>query len=180
MILVDANVLVAAHRADHPHHEVVAPWFVRLTTGDDPFWVPDTVWASFARSRRDRRIFEVPTTLDGTFDFIAAVRSQPNHVALVPTDRHLDLFEDLCRDYDAAGDLTADAYIAALALDHGETVVSLDRDFARFERSAVGIDRGRDPRPPARRVSGAERSPRGSTGRRRRARSVGASGRRGR
>ncbi len=42
--------------------------------------------------------------------------------------------EDLCRDDDAAGDLTADAYIAALALDHGGTVVSLDRDFARFER----------------------------------------------
>ena len=136
MILVDVNVLVAAHRADHPHHEVVAPWFVRLTSGDDPFWVPDTVWASFVRVSTNRRIFDVPTPLDATFDFIGAVRSQPNHVALVPTDRHLDLFEDLCRDYDAAGDLTADAYIAALALDHGGTVVSLDRDFARFERVA--------------------------------------------
>jgi toxin-antitoxin system PIN domain toxin len=134
MILLDVNVLVAAHRADHPHHELVGPWFADLTSGDEPFWVPDTVWASFVRLSTNRRIFDVPTPIDDTFAFLAAVRDQPNHLSLVPTERHLDLFEDLCRDFDAVGDLTAGAYLAALALDHGCEVVSLDRDFARFAR----------------------------------------------
>jgi uncharacterized protein len=134
VILVDVDVLVAAHRADHPHHELVLPWFADLTGGDEPFWVPDTVWSSFVRISTHRRIFEVPSPIDEVFDFVTAVRGQPNHLSLVPTDRHLDLFEDLCRDYDALGDLTADAYLAALAIDHGCDVVSLDRDFARFER----------------------------------------------
>jgi toxin-antitoxin system PIN domain toxin len=134
MILLDVNVLVAAHRADHPHHELVGPWFADLTSGDEPFWVPDDVWASFVRISTNRRIFDVSTPIDDAFAFLAAVRDQPNHLSLVPTERHLDLFEDLCRDYDATGDLTADAYVAALALDHGCEVVSLDRDFARFER----------------------------------------------
>jgi len=32
-----------------------------------------------------------------------------------------------------AGNLVGDAHLAALALEHGATVVSFDRDFARFE-----------------------------------------------
>jgi hypothetical protein len=39
-------------------------------------------------------------------------------------------------DNEALGDLSADAYIAAMAIDHGCAVVSLDRDFARFDRVA--------------------------------------------
>ena len=86
------------------------------------------------RVSTNRRIFDVPTPVDDAFDFVQAVRAQPNHLALVPSERHLDLFQALCRDYDAPGDLAADAYIAAMALDHGCEVVSLDRDFARFDR----------------------------------------------
>ena len=32
-----------------------------------------------------------------------------------------------------AGSLVGDAHLAALALEHGATIVSFDRDFARFE-----------------------------------------------
>ncbi|MFP3899591.1 MAG: type II toxin-antitoxin system VapC family toxin [Acidimicrobiia bacterium] len=134
MILIDVNVMVAAHRADHPHHELVHPWFAALTSGDEQFWVPGPVWASFVRITTSRRIFEVPTPVDDAFDFVRAVRAQPNHQAVVPTERHIELFESLCREYDALGDLSADAYVAAMALDLGCTVVSLDRDFARFSR----------------------------------------------
>jgi toxin-antitoxin system PIN domain toxin len=132
MILLDLNVVLAAHRADHPHHERLEPWFDDLTAGDDPFWVPDVVWSGFVRLSTNRRIFPVPTPVDDVFGFLRAVRSLPNHMSLVPTDRHLELFESLCRDAEATGDLVPDAYLAALALDHGCELVSFDRDFARF------------------------------------------------
>jgi hypothetical protein len=32
-----------------------------------------------------------------------------------------------------AADLTTDAHLAGLAIEHGATVLSFDRDFARFE-----------------------------------------------
>lgn len=134
MILLDVNIVLAAHRGDHPHHELVWPWLDRLVDGVEDFTVPDTVWASFVRLATNRRIFAIPSGVDDAFAFLRAVRDQPNHIAVSPGERHLAIFEELCREGDATGDLTADAYIAALALEHGCEVATLDRDFARFSR----------------------------------------------
>ena len=132
MILLDVNVVLAAHRGDHPHHHVVRPWFEQLAAGDEQFAVPDVVWASFVRIATNRRIFEVPTPTKDAFEFLRAVRAHPNHVAVMPGESHLEIFEDLCDRFDVAGDLVADAYVAAIAIEQGSAFASLDRDFARF------------------------------------------------
>lgn len=133
MILLDVNVVLALHRADHPHHAAVRGWFDDFSGGEEPFCVPDVVWASFIRIATSRRIFEVPTPAGEAFGFLRAVRSHPNHVAVVPGEEHLALYEELCRRFDATGDLTADAYLAAIAQEQGCALASLDRDYARFE-----------------------------------------------
>jgi toxin-antitoxin system PIN domain toxin len=132
VILLDANVLLAAHREDHPHHALVRPWFEEMLRGDEPFTVMDVTWASFIRIATNRRIFTVPTPLADAFGFLRSVRAQPQHVAVAPGERHLEIFEQLCNAADAAGDLAADAYIAALAKEQDLEVISLDLDFARF------------------------------------------------
>lgn len=132
MILLDVNVLLAAHRQDHSHHAIVRPWFDATLQSDDLIAVPDSVWASFVRIATNRRIFASPTPPSEAFAFLRAVRSQPNYVSLVPGENHLELFERLCIQAEASGDLAADAYLAAIALDWGCELVSLDRDFARF------------------------------------------------
>jgi len=58
--LLDVNVVLAAHRRDHPHHGTVRPWFDRLAADDEPFTVPVVVWASFLRLATNRRILIVP------------------------------------------------------------------------------------------------------------------------
>ncbi|MCC5953176.1 MAG: type II toxin-antitoxin system VapC family toxin [Acidimicrobiia bacterium] len=132
MIVLDVNVVLAAHRDDHPHHQLVRPWFDELLAGTDRFSVPDAVWASFIRITTNRRIFELPTPMADAFEFIRAVRAQPNHESSTPSRRHLELFEQLCVEYSANGDLAMDAYLAAITLDHGARLATLDGDFARF------------------------------------------------
>jgi toxin-antitoxin system PIN domain toxin len=132
MYLLDVNVVLAAHRDDHPHYSSVRPWFDDLLASEDQFTVPVTVWASFLRLATNRRIFPVPTPLADAFAFLEATSAQPNHLRVVPGERHLALLRRCCEDADAVGDLVPDAVIAALALEYGCEVVTLDRDFARF------------------------------------------------
>jgi toxin-antitoxin system PIN domain toxin len=132
MYLLDVNVVLAAHRADHPNHPVVRPWFDKLLAGAEPFTVPTTVWASFLRLATHRRIFEVPTPRAEAFEFIESVVAQPHHLTAAPARRHLALLRQLCTEADAVGDLVPDAVLAAIAVEHGCEVATMDRDFARF------------------------------------------------
>lgn len=133
MILLDANVLIASHRADHAHHELVRPWFDGVTSGTEPYFVPGVVWAAFIRIVTNRRIFAVPSPLPDAFTFLRATIAQRAYVRIEPGEAHPALFERTCLDADAGGDLATDAYLAALAIENGATLASLDRDFARFE-----------------------------------------------
>lgn len=98
-----------------------------------PLSIPSLVQGSFVRLVTNPRIFDEPTSRAEAFAFLHAAADRPTYVQLEPGPRHLELFEKACADAEAAGDLVADAYLAALAIEHGATLVSLDRDFARFE-----------------------------------------------
>lgn len=132
MLLLDVNVVIAAHRVDHAQHAIARPWFDAVVTAPDRFSVPTVVWASFIRLVTNRRVLRCPTPRDDAFDFADAVCAQPNHVLLAPGPQHLELLRRVSHEADAAGDLVPDAVLAALALEHGCVVASFDRDFARF------------------------------------------------
>lgn len=132
MYLLDVNVVLAVHRGDHPNHRTVRPWFDQMLAGDEAFTVPNIVWASFLRLATHRRIFEVPSPRSEVFAFIDATTAQPHHLPVAPGPRHLALLRQLCEEADASGDLIPDAVLAAIAVEHHCDVVTLDRDFARF------------------------------------------------
>lgn len=132
MKLLDVNVVLAAHRDDHPQFPIARPWLERTIGEGEQFAVVDLVAGSFLRLATNRRIFAVPTPLDDAFAYLRALRAQPGHLAIAPGPRHLDLFEHQCRTADAVGDLAPDAQLVALALEHAAEIVSFDRDFARF------------------------------------------------
>ena len=130
--MLDVNVVLAAYRDDHAHHAVLRPWLDELLAGNEPFSVPTIVWASFLRLTTSRRAFPVPTPLVDAFAFVEAVCAYPHHQRLEPGLQHLALLRGICEEGHATGDLIADAVIAAIALEHGGAVASLDTDFARF------------------------------------------------
>lgn len=129
----DVNVLVDAFREDSPHHARVAPWFRELVDSPESFAVFEIVLSGFLRVATHPRIFAPPTPLDAAVEFTQALLAQPNCVVVRPGARHWEIFVDLCRAADARGNRIPDAYLAALALEAGCTLVTSDRDFARFK-----------------------------------------------
>lgn len=132
MILVDVNVLIYAFRADTTEHTKYRRWLEDRLAGAEPFGVSDLVLSGVVRVLTHPRVFNPPTPADRALAFAAAIRSQPNAVPVHPGPRHWEIFAALCTDSAAKGDLVADAYLAALAIENGCEWITTDRDFARF------------------------------------------------
>jgi uncharacterized protein len=130
MQLPDVNVLIYAHREDAPEHERHAGWLQALTTSDEPFALSDVVLSGFLRIVTNPRIFDPATPMDTALAFCQRLVDWPRASLITPSRRHWELFTGLCRDI--KGPLVADAYIAALAIEHGCELVTTDSDFARF------------------------------------------------
>lgn len=132
MILTDVNVLVYVHRSDAPDHERYRDWWEAAVNSDAPVGVSELVLAGFLRVVTHPRVFDPPTRLPAALAQAKAILDLPNAVIVRPGPRHWGIFAGLCRDGDARGNLVADAYHAALAIESGCTWVTTDRDFSRF------------------------------------------------
>jgi len=130
MQLPDVNVLIYAHREDAPEHDRYAAWLRALTDSDEPFALSDVVLAGFLRSVTNPRIFDPPTPMDTALAFCQRLVDWPRASLIAPSRQHWDLFVKLCRDI--KGPLVANAYVAALAIEHGCELITTDGDFARF------------------------------------------------
>lgn len=130
MQLPDVNVLIYAHREDAPEHERYAEWLRNLTAADAPFALSDVVLSGFLRIVSNPRIFDLPTPTDAALAFCQRLVDWPRASLVTPGRRHWQIFAGLCRDI--KGPLVTDAYIAALAIEHGCELVTTDGDFARF------------------------------------------------
>src|SRR5215831_1668864 len=130
MQLPDVNVLIYAHREDAPEHARYAAWLMALTAADEPFAVAETVLASFLRIVTNSKIFDPRTPMESAVAFCQRLVEWPRAVMIAPSRRHWDIFEGLCSGIQ--GPLVADAYLAALAIEHGCELITTDSDFARF------------------------------------------------
>lgn len=132
MRLLDVNVLVYAFREDAPGHADYRAWVNALLSGDEAYAVSDHVLRGFLRIATHPRVFHPPTPLTRALEFANAFRDRANAVPVAPGARHWEIFTGLCRVAGARGNLVADAWLAALAIESGCEFVTTDRDFARF------------------------------------------------
>lgn len=132
MVLLDVNVLVSAMRSDAPRHAIAYRALEQLRAAPEPFGVSDLVMSGALRVLTHPRVFVPPTPTQVALDWLAALRATPNLVIVAPGPRHWSLFVELVAQVGAGGNLVADAWHAALAIEHGCEYVSDDADFARF------------------------------------------------
>ena len=133
MLLPDVSVLLYAHRADatdeHPRY---ADWLTALATSPEPFALSPLALGGVVRIATNPRVFRRPSTLDEVFAFVGELTAQPTARVVCPGPEHLMIFRELCEAAGAAGKLVADAQHAAVAIEHGCTLVTTDSDFDRF------------------------------------------------
>lgn len=133
MYLVDANILVYSADEGSQHHAAARDWLDERTAG-----APRSVglpWPSllaFLRLVTNPRIYSPPAAAADAWQRIEDWLSRPAAWIPVPGSRHQRVLGEIVRECRPAGNLVPDAHLAALAVEHGLTVVSTDTDFARF------------------------------------------------
>ena len=132
MILADVNVLIDAFRADTAKHAVCKPWLDDVVRSDRPFGLSPLVLSAVVRITTNPRSFQPASPLPNAFAFCDNLLSQPHCVLVEPGERHWDIFKRLCIQAGITGPRVTDAWYAALAIEHGCTWISFDRDYARF------------------------------------------------
>ena len=132
MILPDVNVLIYAHREDAEGHARYRSWLESVLRGEEPFGISDVVLSGFLRVATHPRIFNPPTPPATAIEFVKLIRNQPHAVPVMPGPRHWEIFLRLCNEPGVKGNLVADAYLAALAIESGSEWVTTDADYSRF------------------------------------------------
>jgi hypothetical protein len=130
----DVNVLVAASRADHPHHGVALGWLTQAlrTAGEtSTLTLMPMVVASYLRLVTSARIFQQATPVDAAVAFVDALLGSPG-VGMAPLGPEWPTLRRLCLDKQLGGNDLPDAWLAAAVVHSGEHLVSFDRDFRKL------------------------------------------------
>lgn len=132
MKVVDLNLLLYAVNRDSAHHARAKSWLEQALSGDEPVAVPWAVLLGFLRLATSPRVFRKPLAPGQAVDVVDGWLARPQVVPLTPGDEHWRILRELLEQSGTAGNLTTDAHLAALAIEHGAELCSTDGDFARF------------------------------------------------
>ena len=132
-MLLDANLLVYAVHTGAGNHDAAKGWLTEQLNGSRRVGVPWQSIAAFLRITTHPRAFARPLTPATAWQRVSDWLGSP--VAWVPTPgpAHAGILGDLIVRHEVSGNLVPDACLAALAIEHGLALCSVDTDFARFD-----------------------------------------------
>jgi uncharacterized protein len=131
VILLDANLLVYAYAPGSPRHHPALNWLEDVLSGPSKVGLPWPTLLAFVRLIGNPRVVQNPVPLSRSWARVRQWLALPQVWTPLPTDRHEQVISDLLVG-ESRVDLANDAHLAALAIEHGLTLCSADRDFARF------------------------------------------------
>ncbi len=133
-MLPDINVLVAAHRADHPQHKAAIDWLKRtLKNAKDGqvMVLPMQVLSGFLRLVTNGKIFLNPSSAGQAVDFLDWLL-EDTHVRLLGQTLEWGDFRSLVLDKQLSGNQVPDAHLAALSISLSEPLVTFDKGFRQL------------------------------------------------
>ncbi len=132
MIVPDVNLLVCAYDRDSPRQAVASRWWEDLLGGRRTVGLAWVTLLGFIRLTTNRRVVSDPLPVAKACAHARAWLAQPYVTLLHPGERHGEILFGLLERLGTAGNLTTDAHLAALAIEHQAELHSNDADFGRF------------------------------------------------
>jgi uncharacterized protein len=133
MILPDTNLLLYAVNSSSDQHAVALRALRQSFDEARGVAFAWTVLLGFLRLSTRSGIFPRPLSADDALQVIEHWLGHPQAQVVHPGEGHAQILGRLLRSAGTAGNLTTDAHLAALAIEHGATIATFDRDFARFD-----------------------------------------------
>jgi uncharacterized protein len=130
--ILDVNLLLYAHDAAMRQHAAARAWLEKLFLSGESIGFPVAVIWGFLRVSTNRQIQRRPRSPEDAFLLVRGWLAERNTELVHPGPRHVEILERLVIDYQAYGPRVSDAVLAALAIEHGATLASTNRDFSRF------------------------------------------------
>jgi toxin-antitoxin system PIN domain toxin len=132
VILIDAHLLLYAYNSSSEDHAKAKQCLENLLSGTEPVALCWPVILAFIRIATNPRAFPRPLSRSEAAIFVSEWLAQPQTIILGPGEQHWAILQRTLSQGKASGPLVSDAHLAALAIEHGATLYSTDRDFARF------------------------------------------------
>jgi hypothetical protein len=132
LILLDANVLLYAYDRASERHGTAAAWLETALSGAETVAVSWSVLLAFLRITTSPRMLQEPLSMAEAVSAVSQWLERPNVRVIEPGERHWEILRSLLVDTQIRGGDVMDAHLAAIASEHGATVCTHDRDFARF------------------------------------------------
>jgi toxin-antitoxin system PIN domain toxin len=130
--LLDANILLYAYDSDSAHHRVCRSWLEAAFNSEETVALPWQTMLAFVRISTNSRVTKKPLRIAEACKIVGSWLDQVNVSVIGAGDRFWGLLKDQMLEAKVTGPLVTDAALAALAIEHGATLCSVDRDFRRF------------------------------------------------
>jgi uncharacterized protein len=130
--LLDANILLYAYDSDSSHHAACRSWLEGAFNAEEIVVLPWQTLLAFIRICTNPRATKKPLDSAQACEIVNSWLSQANVSVIGAGERFWELLKGQILEAQIAGPLVTDAALAALALEHGATLCSVDKDFRRF------------------------------------------------
>lgn len=134
MKIPDVNVLLYARDQTARHHVAARHWLETTLSGNETVGLPWTALLGFLRISTNARLYDQPLSVTDALDQLDEWIDLPSTTVVNPTSRHPTILRGLVETAGTAANLTTDAHLAALAIEHRATLATFDGDFLRFDR----------------------------------------------
>ena len=132
MIIVDVNLLLYAYDSSSSHHLLAKNWWEKVLSTTEIVGLPWHTVLGFIRIATNHRIFEEPFSLEQVTKIVDSWFSLPIVKLVEPGTNHWQHLKTILINTNSPANYVPDTHLATLAIEHGATLYSTDRDFARF------------------------------------------------